>query len=69
MIRLNLRVLMAQKRLEQKDVIEGTGINKSTISRYYNDNVKKIDMNHIEILCDYFKCTPNDLFEIIKEPK
>ena len=67
MARINIRVLMAEKRVNQVQVSDATGIDKSTISRYYNDNFKKIDMDHIEKLCKYFECTVDKL--IILEQK
>lgn len=62
MIDTNLHILLAKKRMSQKELADATGINKNAINRYYNNNFEKIDRKHLDILCDFFNCTPNELF-------
>lgn len=64
MARMNLYKLLKNSPYSQKDVAIYTGINKNTISRYVNNTFEKIDKDHIDLLCDFFKCTPNDLFDL-----
>lgn len=64
MATMNIDILLDKYKLSQKDLAESTGINKNTISRYCNGSFEKIDKNHIDLICKYFKCTPNDIFEI-----
>ena len=64
MVKLNLRVLMAKKEVNQKQLYTDTGINKDTINRYYNNTFKSISPKHIEILCRYFKCEIQDLIKV-----
>lgn len=61
-MRSNLNELLNFYNLSQKDLIDGTGINKNTISRYCSNTFEKIDKNHIDLLCSFFMCTPNDIF-------
>ena len=64
MATMNIDRLLKKYKLNQRELAEGTGINENTISRYCNGTFKKIDKSHISLICKYFKCTPNDIFEI-----
>lgn len=64
MAKLNINNLLKQYGLTQKDLAECTGINKNTISKYCNDSFENINKTHIDLLCKFFDCTPNDLFKI-----
>jgi putative transcriptional regulator len=64
MSKLNIDKLLKQYGLTQKDLSECTGINKNTISKYCNDTFENINKTHIDLLCKFFNCTPNDLFEV-----
>ncbi len=67
MIRLNLDFILRTKNIQQQEISEGTGINKSTINRYCINSFKKMDMEHLEKICEYLDITPNDLIEIKEE--
>lgn len=67
MIKTRLHILMAEKRINQQELSKVTGIGKNTISRYFNDTYEKINKKDIDVLCKFFKCTPNDIFEFTNE--
>jgi putative transcriptional regulator len=64
MAQLNINNLLKQYNLTQKDLSDCTDINKNTISKYCNNTFENINKTHIDLMCKFFKCTPNDLFEI-----
>lgn len=64
MSKLNIDKLLKQHGRTQKELAESTGINKNTVSKYCNDTFENINKTHIDLLCKFFNCTPNDLFEI-----
>jgi putative transcriptional regulator len=64
MANINIDKLLKRYKLEQKDLAESTGINKNTINKYFNNKFENINRTHIDLICKYFKCTPNDIFEI-----
>jgi putative transcriptional regulator len=64
MATMNINTLLKKYKLNQKDLAYSTGINENTISRYCNGTFKKIDKNHIDLICKYLKCTPNDIFKL-----
>ncbi|MEG2289624.1 MAG: helix-turn-helix transcriptional regulator [Clostridium sp.] len=63
MVKCKINILMAEKRMSQKELSQLTGIRPNTISGYYNDTFKLVDRRHINEFCKVFKCTISDLFE------
>lgn len=57
----NLRVLMAENKINMSELAEATGIARSTISKFYNENSKRIDLGTITTLCNYFNCSIDEL--------
>ncbi len=64
MIRWRLRVLMAEKNINNKTLAELTGIHPTSVSRLKNtDELKQISGEVLNALCNALECTPNDLIE------
>lgn len=64
MIRWRLRVLMAEKNINNKTLAKMTGLNPVSISRLKNtDELKQISGYVLNQLCNALECTPNDLIE------
>lgn len=66
-VKNNLRVLMAQHKMNIKDVHEKTGLSRTTISKLYNEESTKIGMDTIAALCTLFNCDVNELLYLEKE--
>lgn len=67
MIKMNMKVLMAMKEVNQRQLSADTGIGTNTVNRYVNNTFERIDKKHIDILCDYFNCDISDLIKRDKE--
>ena len=67
MIKLKLHLLMAQKRMSQKELSDLTGITSPTINKYYNDTIIRITREHLDIFCKLFNCKIEDLIEYIPD--
>lgn len=67
MIRSNLPVLMAKKRMKVIDVARAIGVHRSTIDLLYKDAAKRIDVEVLDKLCKLFECTPCDILEFVPE--
>ena len=67
MIETKLHILLAERRMTQKELSEATGIGKNTIGRYCNDTWSKINKDDIDILCKFFNCNIGDIIEYKKE--
>ena len=66
-VKNNLRVLMAQHKMNIQDVHEKTGLSRTTISKLYNEDSTKIGMDTIAALCKLFNCDVNDLLYLVEE--
>ncbi|WP_252225097.1 MULTISPECIES: helix-turn-helix domain-containing protein [unclassified Clostridium] len=47
--------------LTQKDLSDGTGINRNTINRYCKNTFEKITKEHLDLLTSYFQCSIGDI--------
>lgn len=63
MLKCNLSRIMGEKRVKISDVCAATGINRGTLTRLYYEKTNRIDLETIDLLCDYFGCGVGDLFE------
>ncbi|MGY4793914.1 helix-turn-helix domain-containing protein [Lysinibacillus fusiformis] len=60
----NLRLLMADQRINITQLAAATGISRNTLSSIYHEKTTRIDIKTITLICKYFECTPNDLIAI-----
>ena len=60
-IRIRLSALLGERRMKQKDLAELTGISTATINHYYNENMDRISLNHLELICEVLKCKLGEL--------
>lgn len=66
-VKLRLRILLAEKEWEQKDLVERTNLTNRAVSDLYNDKTKSYTKNTINELLNAFDITDmNDLFKIIE---
>ena len=72
-LRTRLKVLMAEKALRenrkitQQVVAAETGVSQSTLSKYANDSMERIERETLVKLCVYFDCDVGDLLFIDRE--
>ena len=75
MVRYNLRYLIEKKSIKDgkkityKDIESATGIGYFTLSRINSVVNYNLHVDHLEKLCNYFSCTPNDLISIYPDEK
>ena len=62
MIRIYLSRLLGERRLTQKDLSRKTGIRIATINEYYNELTDRVNLEHLEKICEVLGC---DLPELI----
>jgi transcriptional regulator, XRE family len=67
MIKNNIPVQMAEKRMNIQKVSDLTGISRTTLSKIVNDKFTRIDLNTINQLCKVLECTTQDLLEYIPD--
>jgi putative transcriptional regulator len=62
-ITINLPVLLAKKRMQQKDLAEITEIRPATISALYNETAKEVSFNNLCLICEALECNLSELLE------
>lgn len=60
-IKWRLAEIMEEKRLQNKDLAENTGLHPVTISQLKNNPPKEIKLETLEKLCEALNCSPCDL--------
>ena len=69
MIRIKLSDLLGKNKMTQKALAEMTNIRPATISKMYYEEVKRVDIKHLNNLCKAFNCEISDLLEYIPDDK
>lgn len=67
MIENRVSAYMGIKRMERRDIVKMTGINRHTLYNIYKNKTKGIDFETLNKLCYALECTPNDLFRYIPD--
>ena len=66
MIRILLSTRLGERRWSQADLARATGIRPSTINDYYHEIADRINLEHLDLICEALECSPSDL--IVREP-
>lgn len=67
MIKSNLAVLLAERKMRVADLVKETGINKSTLYKLYNDESVRIDFETIDKICLALEIEVGELLVYKKE--
>ena len=63
MIRIYLSRVLGKKRWTQADLARKTGIRPNTISELYNELIDRVNLEHLDKICEVLEC---DLTDILK---
>lgn len=63
MIKSNLPVLLAKRRWTQADLARKTGIRPATINQIYHNFAERVNLEHIDRICEVLECNIGDIFE------
>lgn len=63
MIRIYLSRVLGEKRWTQADLSRKTGIRPNTISELYNELIDRVNLEHLDKICEVLEC---DLTDILK---
>lgn len=59
--------VMADRKVNLKDLALDVGLTESNLSKIKNSKIKAIRMEVLENLCKTLKCQPGDLFEYVED--
>ncbi|MFE0624750.1 helix-turn-helix domain-containing protein [Priestia aryabhattai] len=65
MIRVNLDVMMAKRKISLNELADRVGITKSNLSILKTEKAKAIRFTTLEAICDVLNCQPGDILEYV----
>ncbi len=66
-VKIKVKALREATTYTQRQVADFLGVTESNYRRLENNHIKSISLETIDFLCNFFKCLPNDIFEIVME--
>jgi putative transcriptional regulator len=67
MIKSNLKALMEQHNISQRQLSIKTGIRPQTLKNMTDGSIKQIPVDAVDSLCELFGCQIGDIFEYEKD--
>lgn len=68
MIRILLSTRLGERRWTQADLARATGIRPSTINDLYHEMVERVNLEHLDLICEALECELSDLIIREKNP-
>lgn len=53
--------------MTQADLARSTGIRPSTIGDYYHELVERVNLNHLDKICEVLGCQVSDVLEYVPQ--
>lgn len=69
MIRLYLSRKLGELRWTQADLARATGIRPSTINEYYHEIAERINLEHLDLICEALGCELDEIIARIPNPE
>lgn len=66
-MRIHFARLLGEHKKKITDVARDTGINRGTLTRLYHETAERVDLEVLQLLCDYFDCEVQVLLERTKK--
>ena len=66
MIRILLSTRLGERKLSQAELARMTQIRASTINDYYWELSERVNLNHLDLICEALGCDISDL--LVREP-
>ncbi len=63
MIKIHLSTILGKYRMSQADLARKTGIRPSTICDIYNEMCDRINIEHLDRICEVLDCDISELLE------
>lgn len=65
MIKIHLSRILGERRWSQAYVARQTGIRPNTIGEIYGEAIARINVDHLDKICELLGCTISDLLEYV----
>ena len=67
MVRIRLKVLLAELEITQQELAAMTGIKQPIISSYCRNQAKNLSLDNIDVICKVLHCRIDQLLEYIDD--
>ena len=67
MIRVDLDVMMARRKMSLTELSQKVGITMANLSILKNGHAKAVRMSTLDKLCQVLRCQPGDLLEYVED--
>lgn len=67
MVRILLSTLLGERRWTQADLARMTGIRPNTISDLYHEFAVRVNLEHLDLICEALDCELSDLIQITRD--
>jgi putative transcriptional regulator len=65
MIKIHLSRLLGERRWTQADLARRTGIRPGTINELYHEIIERVNLDHLDLICEALDCQVSDMLEYI----
>ncbi len=69
MIRIHLSRLLGERRMKQKELADRTGIRPTTISEMYHELIERVNLEHLDRICEVLECSIADILEYVPDKR
>lgn len=69
MIRIHLSRLLGERRMTQSDLSRKTGIRVATINELYHELTVRVNLEHLDKICEVLNCELTELIEYVPNKK
>jgi putative transcriptional regulator len=66
-IKINVSELFGKHKMSKRQLALKANIRPNTVNAYYQETVKRIEVEHLEAMCRVFDCQPGDILEYIPD--
>lgn len=63
MIEIRISEMLGRRKMTQKALAEATGIRPNTISAMWHGKIKRLEIDHLDRICESLGCQPGELIE------
>ena len=67
MIENRFAKLLGEKKLDRRDIVKLTGLDRYVVLKIYKGNYSRIDLETLNKLCFALECDTNDIFKYIPD--
>lgn len=64
-VKIHLSKILGEKRMTQAELAKKTGIRAGTINDWYHEIIPRLNVEHLDRICEVLECNISDLLEYI----